>query len=309
MRMLWLVLALAALGCRSAEQTALRVDPALAALVSSDVVLLAGVKMDALRATPVYKTWVSGMAQPFLDSLADRLGLDPRKDLWELLIASDGKQTLIMARGKFGPMGMEPKIGRQGAQRTPYKGYTLIGDERSALVFMNSSTAAAGPAPALRTLIDRRNRGGSPSSLLGRVRTLPAGNQIWAVTSSAAAFAHEVPASGNWAGLRKIVEMLGASTAVADLRSGLKLAATGLCRNEKDARTLSDALRGLIGLARLTNPDNQPELLRAYDGIRVEQNRQTVSFTAEIPQELLDLLIARFRQGGLPGATRRQPAR
>lgn len=298
MRACWLAVLAISVGCRSAERTTLYVDPALAALVSSDAVLVAGVRMESLRATPAYKRWIAGKPLPQLDDLAGRLGVDPRKDLWELLISSDGKQTLTLARGKFGGLGLEPRF--EGARRTPYKGYTLIGEERAALVFMNATTVAAGPAPALRALIDRRGRSSRLSPLVEKARTLPAATQLWLVSSDARALAAELPATGNAAPLAKILAMLDAATLAADLRSGIRLEASGLCRTETDARTVHDALRGLIGLARLTTPDDAPELLRAYDGFTVRQDQRAVQLRAEISQDLLDKLIARFQQGGLP---------
>ncbi|MEK7408630.1 MAG: hypothetical protein AAB225_26485, partial [Acidobacteriota bacterium] len=88
---------LAALGCGSADSGPVRVDPALAALAPADAVFLGGVRMEALRATPVYKRWVENKPQTFLDDFARETGLDPRRDVTELLLASDGKQTLTMA--------------------------------------------------------------------------------------------------------------------------------------------------------------------------------------------------------------------
>ncbi len=307
MRAWWGVLMLATLGCRSAERAALRVDPALAALVSSDAVFVAGARLEALRATPFYRKWVAGRPQPWLDRLAERTGLDPRKDLWELLIASDGKQTLALARGKFAPQGLEPRLEGLSARRTPYKGYTLIGEERAALVFMNSTTAAAGPAPSLRALIDRRNRSRGASPLLAKTKEFPAGTQLWMVSAGGAALAEWLPSAGNLANLGKIFSMLESSSAAADLRSGLRLSATGVCRNNDDARTLAEALRGLIGLARLSTPDETPELLRAYDGIGVEQDQRSVRIRAEIAQDLLEKLFERWSRSGLPGAAARLP--
>ncbi len=293
----WLALLAAVLGCRSAEKAQLYVDPALAALVPEDAETVAGARVESLRSTPLYKRWVAGKQQPLLDELAKRLGLDLRKDLWELLIASEGEHVWALARGKFGPMGQEPRF--QGARRTAYKGYTLIGDEDASLVFMNSTTAAAGPAAALRTLIDRRGRSKGVSPLIQRARALPAATQIWLVSKRTGALAGKLPSRGNLAALAKILATLETATMAADLRSGLRLEATGSCRSEADARMLQDALRGLIGLARLTTPENSPELLRAWDGVTVRSEQRAIEVRAQIPADLLDLLIGRIQQGGL----------
>ena len=301
LRWAWLLLSLAA-GCRPADTGSVRVDPALASLVPPDAVFLAGVRLDALRATPAYQKWVAARPRPLVDEFARETGLDVRKDLWELLLASDGRSTLVMARGKFGPPGQEPRLGREGARRMPYKGYTLMGNESAALVFMNTSTAVAGPAPALRSLIDQRDRSdrGQAKSLLGMLSTIPARSQMWAVSVGTPALAGKLPQSGNLANLGKILALLESSTLAVDLRTGLNLVATGVCRAEQDARTLGDAIRGLIGLARLTTPDNEPEMLRAYDGIRVEQQQRSVRLEALIPQDALDKLLGRLDFGVRP---------
>jgi hypothetical protein len=68
------------------------------------------------------------------------------------------------------------------------------------------------------------------------------------------------------------------------------------------ARQIHDALRGLIGIGRLSTPDNQRELLRFFDAIQVSQEDRTVRVRASIP---LDLLIA-FESflGGKPALLR-----
>ncbi len=288
---LLLLVNLAALGCGSADSGPVRVDPALAALAPPDAVFLGGVRMEALRATPLYKKWVENKPQPFLDDFARETGLDPRRDVTELLLASDGKQTLTMARGKFAPLRFE----RNGARRMPYKSYTLIGNEDTAVVLMNSTTAVAGAAPAIRALIDRRGRATAP--LLARVKEIPPGSQIWFVSAGTAGLADQLPGSGLLANLPRILTMLETLTLSADLRSGATLTAGGVCRTEQDARSLADAIRGLLGLARLGTPNRQPELLRLYEIIQVTNEQRAVRLQAQIPEELLGALLARFDAG------------
>ena len=54
---------------------------------------------------------------------------------------------------------------------------------------------------------------------------------------------------------------------------------------------MADAIRGMIGLGRLSVPENQPEMLRLFDGIKVEQQQQSIQFTAQIPADLVDRLL------------------
>jgi len=269
------LMCLAALGCSSAQTGVVRVDGALAALVPADTVTLAGVRLDALRATPIYQKWIAGKPLLMLDEFAKETGLDLRKDVRELLVASNGKDTVALARGKFSPAGPDPKLA-------------------GTVAFINSTTAVSGPPEVVRAVVDRRNRSGVPAALLAKVGTISAQNQIWAVSLGGfSQIESAVPPMGPMASLGKILSMLEELTLAVDLRSGVNGVVIGLCKTEQDARSLSDALRGLIGLGRLSTPNDEPEMLRLYDGIQVEQQQRTVKLRAQIPQDLLDKAIVK----------------
>ena len=84
MRKLTVALALVLAGCRS-KPTNVFIDPALATMVPSDTVFLAGIRLDKLRETPAYKRFVDRPVKT-LDDFQKETGLDPRKDLWEFLV-------------------------------------------------------------------------------------------------------------------------------------------------------------------------------------------------------------------------------
>lgn len=293
MRKITLLAALAALsGCTPRSSQIVRIDPALATLIPPDAVALVGVKADALRSTEFYRRWVVARPQPRLDEFASRTGLDPRKDIWELLIASDGKSAVAMARGKFSPAGLEPSLAQAGAQRFAYKGYTLVGSEQAAVVFMNASTALAGPAAALRATLDRRETGAKPpKALLDRVATIPAISQVWAAaTGPFDKFDLPVSRTGNLSIPTQIFGSIQAVTAWADLRQGVDLVAKIEGSTPSDAKRVHDTLRGLLGMGRLSTADGERELLRLYDSISVEQKDQAVSVNANIPIDFIEKL-------------------
>ena len=276
MRALLVLVCLALVGCGSAQTGSMRIDPVLAAMVPQDTLLLAGIRMEDLRTTALYQRWAAGKAAPQLDDLARRTGFDLRKDLRELLIVSNGKDTLILARGKF--LGAAPPA---------------LGAEQATVEFLNSTTAVAGRPAAVRAIIDRRGgSGGPPLVLREQIRAIPAGNQIWSAAAGGFAdLAKAVPQSGNMVNIAKVLSMIDSFTAAADLRAGLKMFASGQCRNDQDAKSLGDAVRGLVGLGRLSTPDNQPDLLRVYDGIQVEQQQRTVRVNVSLSEQLLDRLM------------------
>ncbi len=284
--------------CRPAPPTSVRMDPALSTMVPSDTLMLAGIRVDQLRKTAFWEQFVAGRELPWLETFVKRTGLDPRRDLWEFLLVSNGKDMLIMARGKFSYMGLEPKLEIEGARRTAYKGYNIIGDDNVAVTFLNTSTALAGRPNVLRSMIDNRGRHAGPQKALADlIKTIPANNQVWA--AGIGGFDRvPVPQEGNLVNLGKLAALIQNGTAAADLSKGVHAVGHAQCLSEKEARTVESALKGFVGIARLSTPTNQPEMLRFYDGIQVSRQESSVRFNAEIPMELFVQVTGRLR--GLP---------
>jgi hypothetical protein len=259
-------------GCRPAETGSAAVDPVLASLVPPDTTMLVGVRMDAVRATPLFKELAQQEMRSSLDEFTAEFGLDPRRDISELLIASNGKDVLAMARGKF-DMAKKPPMG---------------------VALLDGSTAAAGSPDAIGALLSRRkaHSGGLPAALREKIKSISIPNQIWAVSLGwNAALDSAIPEKGNMANLRRVFRTVDSFTVAADLRLGLNLAASGMCRSDQDARTLADAFHGFIGIGRLSTPDNQPDLLKVYDAIKVDQNQRSIGVKAEIPMNLLEKFL------------------
>ena len=115
--------ALLALGsCTRASRTSPFIDPDLEALVPSDTVFILGANVDAIKNTAVYQKLLSQVDLPQLNQFAEQTGLDPRKDLSQVISVSNGKTGMLMARGKFSQRDLEPRLEAKGAKRFAYKG-------------------------------------------------------------------------------------------------------------------------------------------------------------------------------------------
>ena len=248
----FVALAMLGSGCGPRVPPSVEIDPALARVVPGDTQALIGVKLDALRATPLYRKWVA----PRLENLAKEKTLDLNKDVSELLVVSNGKTTVVFAKGK------------------------------SSVFQLGSSV----PPP--------RSKDGLPASLREKMHSIPPQSQMWAAGIGSLEFVNNaIPKQGNLANLRNVLSTIESWSAGADLRSGLKMEARGVYRSEADAKLIHDALRGLLGMGRLSTPDNAPELLRFYDGIQVTQQTSAVRVAADIPAGVLDKFLARFNAG------------
>jgi len=284
---------LALTGCQREKPGPLHIDSTLESLAPSDSVFVVGANVDGIRDTPVYHRLVGGAVLPQLQEFVEKTGVDPRKDLSQLLSCSNGKRSLWMARGKFDVPRIEARLLAESPAPAVYKSHRLFGSEQASMLFLNSSTFLAGPAAELRDIIDRGHSGrGLPAALRDLLRTLPLGDQIYAaLTGGLAGLNLSVPENSNLATLLQVLRSVDTATLGMDLSNGLHLKVDVNCKSERDAKFVHDMVKGVVGFGRLNTPDNHPELLKLYDGILVTQQQTRANVAADIPQDLADKFL------------------
>jgi len=271
-------------GCKQ-EATRQRVDPALAPLIPPDTTMLFGARLDHLKKTSAWDQFFPAQGSIALESLKKQTGLDIRTTTHEVVYCSGGKHRVALIRGKFVDggitnAGLEPELKIEGAQKFPYKGFSLVGKEEEAVTFFNSSVAAVGRASALRQIIDNRELKNSiPMGLLAMVDALPPEAHFYVVSNRP-----ELPAGGI-GGIRSLPLALTSFRAYLDLRTGASLRAEASGASNEDAKKLHDAIKALVGLARVANKDK--DLAAILDGIRFFQEGQIVKFESDLSRETL----------------------
>jgi hypothetical protein len=279
-------------GCVPKQSASLHVSPALEALVPADTVVVLGFNLTALADTSVYQKLSSRVPLPQLDEFERATGLDPRKDLSEFLVCSNGNNALLLTRGKFRIPDLEARFKSKGVKPENYKGHALFGDQRAAVTFLDDSTAAAGATTQLHALLDQTGvRGGQglPPALRDLLRTLPADDQVYAaLTGGVATLNLPLPREGNMGNVLDALKSVETATIGMNLSKGIDAVAVVNCKTAGDAKFVHDLLRGLIGFGRLNTPDNKPEMLKLYDSIQVTQQETQTKAIANVPQELTD---------------------
>lgn len=295
--------ALTLTACRPEKSATIVPDPSLMTLVPADTQIITGVRVEELKKTKLYSKYVAEKKLAFVDQFRNETGIDPRKDIFDIVFASNGKSAVAFVRGKFveggqGAAGLEPKLEREGVRRFQHGGYTLYGDERVAVAFFNTSVAVAGPTPMVRAIIDGRDgsKGRAPEALIARIKQIPSSNQVYAV--SRAGFQGTLPAdlAGPLAGLKSMPFDIRSIVATLDVSEGVKFASQVESGDEKSAGKMHDAMRGLIGIARLSTPNDRMDLLKFYDAVDVRQDKTSVRVAADVPMDLFDRMLEMLQE-------------
>jgi hypothetical protein len=268
------------------------IDPSLLKLIPSDTTILVGGKLDQLRKTQMFEKYVSRVPIEQLDRFAKETGLDPRKDLNEILFCSNIKDSgLLLIRGKFNPTELEAKIESRGGKRSTYKNKTLLAgdDQRGSLFFLNSEIAVAGSNDKLKAIIDGAP-GGLPPTLLPLVTSISIDAQFWAAFKGSVTDT-PIPQEGMMGIVAQMIRPIQEGTFAVDLRQGLDAKTKGTCDTEQNAKLVGDGLKGAIGFGRLNSPE---EFLPVFDAIKIQQQGRTVEVAANIPQAMVDHFVKAF---------------
>jgi hypothetical protein len=263
---------------------------------------LVGGRMDLLKQTSLYRKMIAAQSLPQVDQFARETGFDPRRDVRELLFAGTPRGSVLLARGTF-HLNTAPL---KDTKKTRHGEYEIVGNGSAGFCILDSTLAVAGDIPAIEAALDEWKSGTHTAArpLLARVASVSPQTQLWGISTGLAGFlADHTPGVASGLDLSKIFRGLEDTSFQVDLSSGLKAEVRGTTANEKDAIGLRDMVRGIVGFGRLQVPENQPELLRVWDGINAEQQGRSITIHIDIAQDLLDKLIQMLGSG--PSGPRR----
>lgn len=275
-----------------------RVDAALAPLIPGSTLALACIRLDKLHDTPFYRKYVEGKQIGMIETIQKQTGLDPRKDIWEIVLAYRGAEAAPLAfiRGKFGgEFGREPNFDRTRFRSISHKGYYILTPgEGAGVLFMNTGAAVAGKIEDLMAVVDSRDdkSAAPPQGLLDVAGTLPGSAHFWMAAENGSLLVPRLPSEGNFANLARMASALGRLTIWADFKQGMTARVTAEYADPQSAKMTHDFVKGMIGLARLRTPDDQPDMLKLFDGVRPLLRDRIVEIDVQEPFELLDQVIS-----------------
>jgi len=269
-----------------------RIDNVLIRMVPPGTNGLVGGHMDQITGSELYRKLVAQQKLPQLDQFARETGFDPRRDVREILSATTDNGTVLLARGKFN-VKQEPMAGLTLLRHGEYNIHVL---DESGFCILDSTLAAAGQIPAIEAALDEWKARGvhhAADQLLKSVGSLSPETPLWGVSTGFAQFlAQNMPRAGNnGIDFSSIFKGIQSTWFSADISTGFVGGIHCITGTEKDAMNLRDAAKGLIGLGRLSVPENRPELLKFWDGFTVEQGGRSFSLNADVSGDLIDQMV------------------
>jgi hypothetical protein len=250
------LLALAGLAnsCRSTKSPP-AVDPALASYVPAGTLVLAGLNLDQIRATALYRS-LPPNALTALQSL---------RDASYLLIASNSRDLLLLARGTF---------------REAPPGATLV----------SSEIAIAGPAESIRAAIAQHRTAVTGSQrLLDLAAGVAGGRQMWAVAQGGVT----LPLPGNFANLNRILHFTDYVTLSAQIDSRIQVEATGVGRTADGTRQLEESLRAILTFGAAAG-GRKSEIGTMLNAVEIRREGLTVHATLSTTPEAAEKLIGQL---------------
>jgi hypothetical protein len=283
-------------GCSGTKHTGVSVPAIFRSAVSTDAQTLVAIELDQLKASELYKRHREQLESQQINAMSERAGLDPRRDLAKMLVVWDRKQLLLLAKGSFSPAQIEAKSVAGGAQRVSYKNFTLFARGPEAVVAPDGNLLIAGPIPAVEAALDMQSsqQGSVPDELQQRLSEVPADAQMWVVSRGGLPGTNSPLPPMLASALSNFAPFVSGTAAGMRFDSGAHLQARILCKSADGAQHVTDTMRGLVGLARLTTKDNELDLLRMWDAVSISKDDNIVRLQADLPADLADKLIAQL---------------
>lgn len=285
-------LLLFASSCNTRPASSSHLETVYEAYIPANATFLAGADVEKIRGTHIFQRVIGAAAGPELSSFTTQTGLDPQKDLSSIVTWSDGQRTVLLARGKYDEATVTKHLESHGMKRTSHKGANLFSDGSNSVIFLDGGLIAAGRTAAIESMLDSYDPARRlPIALAEQLQSVPANSEVWAVFTGGFNRLPALSQGGNLSNFLNVLDGVTGGSLGLDLSQGLDVAAYIPCRTNDDAKKVHDAARGLIGIGRLGTGSKQPDLLKVFDAIQVNQSDSTVSISAKLPQDLADKFL------------------
>ena len=287
-------------------------DPQLLNLVMPDAKVIAGVNVDQAKASPFGMYVLSQLAtqDQEMQKLTALTGFDPRRDVHEVLVASDGDAQshsgIAVARGTFDVAAITAFATAHQSVAETYNKVTILEDPRQThgIAFLNSTLVVAGDVANVKAAIDRQN-GGSvlPAALAVQVNQWSGSQDAWAISTVPPSTLHpahgapKLPGVGQAAG--NAFQSIQQAAGGVKFGSSVTLTAQAQADTERNASGIVDALKLLAGLAQM-QASNDPQATALLQSLTVSAQGNSVNVGLSVPEDQFQQLVQPHPRNAAP---------
>jgi len=299
----------------------LAADSSLLSLMMPDAKVIAGIQVDSTKSSPFGQFLLNHFqpSDPSFQDFVSQTGFDPRRDVTEVVMASNWQtkaptsRWLVAAKGNFDLAKITQAVQAHGGTIQSFQGVNILGGKQtgdSNIAFLDGSSAVMGDLVSVQSAIGRRksNLPADPGLVarLGNVRT---NNDFWFTTLvPISEFADAMP-NENLQGAMKGNLMQGITQASGGIKFGATVNISGqaVTRSDKDAQALMDVLRFVIGMIQQnkTQNDTAAQVCDLMDNLDITSNGTTVKMALAIPETQLEQLLGTAREPARPQQRKR----
>jgi hypothetical protein len=286
-------------------------DAQLLNLVMPDAKVMAGMNIVNSEISPL-GTFILARASGSADlqQLISQTGFDPRKDVTEILAASNGNTSapigLILAKGTFDVAKITAAIGTVPTQSvSSYKGATLIvgtsATDQHAVAFLNGTIALAGDVASVKAALDRKDAVNSVDPALAtQVQRLSTTQDAWTVSLASlgslipTAAASSVPSDGMGGMVAGLAKNVLSSSAGVKFGSTVQFTAQAVADTAQDASSLADVVKMVGSLITMSAAGNteMAGVAQLAQSLQVSATGSTVNISASLPEAQVEALLS-----------------
>jgi hypothetical protein len=283
-------------------------DPELLGLVPADSGVLIGIdigQISSSRFGQAIYSQIQGQSGDLINLTATP-EFELVRGMSEILIAAPGgkqkNRGVFLVRGSFSPAGLQAIA--KGTAESSFQGFRILTKPQKqplSVAILSASLLLGGDPQSVREAIARRSLPGSPDPvLIAKARELSASYDVWLVArTSLADYARPAPPSqlGSLASdLEKSIEQISAGLKFGPM---LRVSVDLTTRTEKDARSMADAFKMLIGMA--MTGQNARQMKPVLDNLQLRAEANSVKLAIAIPE---DEVMTAVQQAGARRATK-----
>jgi len=286
-------------------------DPGLLQALMPNAQVVAGLQVESAKSSLFGQYVLSHFSvnDTKLEEFTSETGFDPRRDVSEIVVASNWMRNtpdnrwIVAAHGAFNISKITGTAQSNGGVIAPYMGVNVVtlpasssAQEDIGIAFLDSSTALVGDVISVKAAIDRK-KSNTPvdGAVLVKAQSVSSGKDFWFVTLVPLSnFSSSIP-DPNLSGAMQGNLLAGINQMSGGIRFGdtVTISAEAVTRSEKDAQALVDVVKFFAGLVQL-NRQKDPaagQVATLLDTLQTSTAGNITTISLAIPEQQLEQLL------------------